>query len=68
MLNEDKQISQTSPVASLNQESVGDKIESTGDGEEDGSKDDQNKPDSDRQEEGCGEFPYELKSVEILSE
>lgn len=58
VLNEDKQISQTSPVTSLNQESVGVKMESIGDGEEDGSKDDQNKPDSDRQEEGCGEFLY----------
>uniref|UniRef100_A0A096M3Y4 Rho GTPase activating protein 45 n=1 Tax=Poecilia formosa TaxID=48698 RepID=A0A096M3Y4_POEFO len=37
-----------STSTSTQQESVGDKMESTGDGEEDGSKDDQNKPDSDR--------------------
>ncbi|XP_054912166.1 rho GTPase-activating protein 45 isoform X1 [Poeciliopsis prolifica] len=51
---------------STQQESVGDKMESTGDGEEDGSKDDQNKPDSDRQEEGCGSSLGSLGSSELL--
>uniref|UniRef100_A0A096LXE0 Rho GTPase activating protein 45 n=1 Tax=Poecilia formosa TaxID=48698 RepID=A0A096LXE0_POEFO len=55
-----------STSTSTQQESVGDKMESTGDGEEDGSKDDQNKPDSDRQEEGCGSSLGSLGSSEQL--
>lgn len=40
------------------QESIArEKIENSADGEEDGTKEDQNKPDSDKLEEGCGMFP-----------
>ncbi|KAK5601934.1 hypothetical protein CRENBAI_018884 [Crenichthys baileyi] len=56
-----------STSTSAQQESTaGDKMGTTGDGEGDGSKDDQNKPDSDKQEEGCGSSLGSLGSSEQL--
>lgn len=56
-----------STSSSTQQESIpDDKMGGPGDGEEDGSKEDQNKPDSDRQEEGCGSSLGSLGSSEQL--
>ncbi|KAM7388469.1 hypothetical protein PAMP_024641 [Pampus punctatissimus] len=57
-----------SASTSTQQESIADKTGSSADGEEDGGIEEQNKPDSDKVEEGCGSSLGSLGSSEQLSD
>lgn len=58
--------SQSNKTTSTQQGSNADKTESSADGEEDGGREEQNKPDSDKTEEGCGSSLGSLGSSEQL--